>query len=132
MTLGNVATLDPNIATLKLPPSETSRRWISTSQHWEYNSRERRNVGPNVATLPCFYEHKHSFFSYPKPLKNPNRAPIFADTQKMYPSLSQLILETPKALRTFLDLRITSAHLSLEFLVTVWVSGKSRLRFNLY
>ena len=75
----------------------------------------------NVTTLPCFYDQKRSFFSYLKPLKNPNRALIFADSQKTHPSLSQLILETLKALRTFLDLKITSAHLRLESLLPVWL-----------
>ena len=40
-----------NFATLKIAASGTSRRW-------KPHILERRDVGPNIETLPCFYEHE--------------------------------------------------------------------------
>ena len=42
--LGNVTTLDLNVATLAVNPTRTSRRWISTSQRQFYHSLEHREV----------------------------------------------------------------------------------------
>ena len=98
-----------------------SRRWTSMSRRWQNNSQECRNVDPEHHDVALFFMNRNVHSPHTVNPKNPNTTSIFADTQKTHPSLSRLVLETPKSLRMSLDSKITSDHLCLKSLLLVWL-----------
>ena len=112
--------------------SGTSRRWISTPQRWNCDSRERRDVGLNVDTLPCFYEHERSRFQIPH-TRNLNTLSGFCrfniqTSSNLVPDNFH-IPRRPKSTSKFENPRVLPLFTSFD---DFWILGESRYRFDFF
>ena len=94
-----------NVATLSC--NETSRHWKSHILECHDVGSQRRDFDKltlgNVLTLPCFYEHERSYSPHTQHEPSLVSSTFCRCSNQPHPSSSQQILETPKALSTFLD-----------------------------